>query len=175
MKKEKFDITGMTCSACSTRVEQCVRKLPGVNEVSVNLLKNSMVVSYDEQALDTAGIVAAVENTGYGAIPQTAAPHSSSTAKRPETAAANTAKAAAITAIAAIDYKDTSSGFLEIGMDEAMKPYRVSEDEAKERKLLSESLYDSRSCLSLHRQGSVLLKFLMIRGAPEDFPYLLYK
>ena len=93
MNKEKFDITGMTCSACSTRVEQCVRKLPGVNEVSVNLLKNSMVVSYDEQALDTAGIVAAVENTGYGAIPQTAAPHSSSTAKRPETAAANTAQA----------------------------------------------------------------------------------
>ena len=62
MNKEKFDITGMTCSACSTRVEQCVRKLPGVSEVSVNLLKNSMVVSYDEHSLDTAGIVAAVEN-----------------------------------------------------------------------------------------------------------------
>ena len=93
MNKEKFDITGMTCSACSTRVEQCVRKLPGVSEVSVNLLKNSMVVSYDEHSLDTAGIVAAVENTGYGAIPQTTAPHSSSTAKRPETAAANTAQA----------------------------------------------------------------------------------
>ena len=55
MNKEKFDITGMTCSACSTRVEQCVRKLPGVSEVSVNLLKNSMVVSYDEHSLDTAG------------------------------------------------------------------------------------------------------------------------
>ena len=93
MNKEKFDITGMTCSACSTRVEQCVRKLPGVNEVSVNLLKNSMAVSYDEQALDTAGIVAAVEKTGYGAIPQTAAPRRSNTAKRPETAAANTAQA----------------------------------------------------------------------------------
>jgi len=61
------------------------------------------------------------------------------------TAAANTAKAAAITAIAAIDHKDTSSAFLEIGMDEAMKPYRVSDDEAKERKLLSESLYDSKT------------------------------
>ena len=35
MNKEKFDITGMTCSACSTRVEQCVRKLPGVSKVSV--------------------------------------------------------------------------------------------------------------------------------------------
>lgn len=93
MKKEKFDITGMTCSACSTRVEQCVRKLPGVSEVSVNLLKNSMVVSYDEHSLDTAGIVAAVENTGYGAIPQTAAQHRSDAARHPETAAANTAQA----------------------------------------------------------------------------------
>ena len=93
MNKEKFDITGMTCSACSTRVEQCVRKLPGVSEVSVNLLKNSMVVSYDEHSLDTAGIVAAVENTGYGAIPQTSAPHRSDAARHPETSYANTAQA----------------------------------------------------------------------------------
>lgn len=70
MRKEQFDITGMTCSACSSRVEGCVVKLPGVKDVSVNLLKNSMVVSYDEQALNTAGIVEAVESTGYGAIPK---------------------------------------------------------------------------------------------------------
>jgi len=72
MKKEQFDITGMTCSACSSRVESCVVKLPGVKDVSVNLLKNSMVVSYDEAQLSTAGIVEAVENTGYGAIPKAA-------------------------------------------------------------------------------------------------------
>ncbi len=70
MKKEQFDITGMTCSACSSRVEGCIVKLPGVKEVSVNLLKNSMVVSYDEAQLSTAGIVEAVENTGYGAFPK---------------------------------------------------------------------------------------------------------
>ena len=70
MKKEQFDITGMTCSACSSRVEGCVVKLPGVKDVSVNLLKNSMVVSYDESEMNTAGIVEAVENTGYGAIPK---------------------------------------------------------------------------------------------------------
>ena len=45
-------------------------KLPGVKDVSVNLLKNSMVVSYDEGKMNTAGIVEAVENTGYGAIPK---------------------------------------------------------------------------------------------------------
>jgi len=72
MKKEQFDITGMTCSACSSRVEGCVVKLPGVKDVSVNLLKNSMVVSYEEAQLSTAGIVEAVENTGYGAIPKSA-------------------------------------------------------------------------------------------------------
>ena len=70
MKKEQFDITGMTCSAYSSRVEGCVVKLPGVKDVSVNLLKNSMMVSYDESEMSTAGIVEAVENTGYGAFPK---------------------------------------------------------------------------------------------------------
>lgn len=71
MRKEQFDIIGMTCSACSTRVEQCVTKLPGVAEVSVNLLKNSMAVSYDEGTMGADTIVAAVENAGYGAVSKT--------------------------------------------------------------------------------------------------------
>ena len=70
MRKEQFDITGMTCSACSSRVESCVRKLPGVKDVSVNLLKNSLSVSYDENRLNTEGIIGAVENSGYGAKPK---------------------------------------------------------------------------------------------------------
>ena len=70
MRKEQFHITGMTSSACSSRVEGCVVKLPGVKDVSVNLLKNSMVVSYDESEMNTARIVEAVENTGYGAFPK---------------------------------------------------------------------------------------------------------
>ncbi|MBQ8359194.1 MAG: cadmium-translocating P-type ATPase [Oscillospiraceae bacterium] len=86
VKKEQFDITGMTCSACSSRVEGCVVKLPGVKDVSVNLLKNSMVVSYDEAQLSTAGIVEAVENSGYGAIPKTA-PHPKTEAKQQTSAA----------------------------------------------------------------------------------------
>ena len=60
----------MTCSACSSRVESCVRKLPGVKDVSVNLLKNSMSVSYDENDMNTEGIVDAVESSGYGAKPK---------------------------------------------------------------------------------------------------------
>lgn len=69
MKKEKFDVTGMTCSACSSRVEKCVSRLEGVQEVSVNLLTNSMVVSYDDETLGQQGIVEAVEKAGYGAAP----------------------------------------------------------------------------------------------------------
>ena len=89
MRKEQFDITGMTCSACSARVEKSVAKLPGIQEVSVNLLKNSMVASYDETALDTGQIVQAVEKAGYGAIPKagqnksTAAPAASASAGKP--------------------------------------------------------------------------------------------
>ena len=88
MCKEQFDITGMTCSACSARVEQCVAKLPGVAEVSVNLLKNSMAVSYDEEAMRTDTIVAAVENAGYGAILKASARSGKET--KPEVSTAQT-------------------------------------------------------------------------------------
>ncbi|MCR5757972.1 MAG: heavy metal translocating P-type ATPase [Selenomonas sp.] len=67
MKKERFDITGMTCSACSSRVEKAVAKLEGTEGVSVNLLTNSLQLSYDEGKLQPAQIIAAVEQAGYGA------------------------------------------------------------------------------------------------------------
>ena len=57
MKKGKYDVTGMTCSACSSRVDKAVRKLEGVNEVSVNLLTNSMEVSYDENVTSSDKII----------------------------------------------------------------------------------------------------------------------
>lgn len=44
--KQKFDVTGMTCSACSAHVDKSVRKLDGVAEVNVNLLQNTMTVEY---------------------------------------------------------------------------------------------------------------------------------
>ena len=67
LAKEHFDITGMTCSACSSRVEKAVGKLPGIINHSVNLLKNSMVVEFDEKLLSTNEIIQAVEKAGYGA------------------------------------------------------------------------------------------------------------
>ena len=61
---EKFDITGMTCAACSSRVEKAVSKLDGVSSCAVNLLTNSMTV---ETSLPDEEIIAAVEKAGYGA------------------------------------------------------------------------------------------------------------
>ena len=67
MTKENFDVTGMSCSACSARVEKAVGKLVGAENVSVNLLTNSMQVKFDEAKISVAQIVDAVINAGYGA------------------------------------------------------------------------------------------------------------
>ncbi|HWT76642.1 MAG TPA: heavy metal translocating P-type ATPase [Mobilitalea sp.] len=64
---QKFNVTGMTCSACSASVEKSVRKLEGVREVNVNLLSGSMKVEFDEAHLDQSRIIEAVEAAGYGA------------------------------------------------------------------------------------------------------------
>ncbi len=67
MKKVFFDISGMSCSACSARVQGAVEKLPGLESVSVNLLKNDMAAAFDETRLSAEAIIAAVEKAGYGA------------------------------------------------------------------------------------------------------------
>ena len=64
---KKFDVTGMTCSACSSHVEKSVCKLVGEGNVSVSLLTNSMQVSYDESKISENDIIKAVEDAGYGA------------------------------------------------------------------------------------------------------------
>ena len=65
--KQKFNVTGMTCSACSAHVTKAVEKLPGVSSVNVNLLGGSMLVEYDPGAESPESIIAAVDDAGYGA------------------------------------------------------------------------------------------------------------
>ncbi len=65
--KQKFNVTGMTCSACSARVEKALAKLPGINQYSVNVLTNSMSVQYNETQVSSDEIILAVVNAGYGA------------------------------------------------------------------------------------------------------------
>lgn len=67
MKKEKFDVVGMTCSACSASVEKAVGRMEGVSAVNVNLLANNMTVEYDESLLEPAAIISAVTDAGYSA------------------------------------------------------------------------------------------------------------
>ena len=73
--KQKFSVTGMTCAACSAHVEKAVKGLDGVQEVQVNLLGNSMSVTYNEP-LTAQQICEAVAKAGYGAtvMGETAAP-----------------------------------------------------------------------------------------------------
>ena len=71
-KKENFNVTGMTCSACSSRVEKAVAKLDGATSVAVNLLTNSMQVVYDDKILTSQGIINAVVEAGYGATSKNA-------------------------------------------------------------------------------------------------------
>ena len=61
---EQYNVTGMSCAACQTRVEKAVSKVPGVTSCAVSLLTNSMGV---EGTASPAEIIAAVENAGYGA------------------------------------------------------------------------------------------------------------
>ena len=67
MRTEKFSVTGMTCAACEANVTRSVKKLNGVSEVTVSLLANQMRVRFDENTVDTAEILRAVADAGYGA------------------------------------------------------------------------------------------------------------
>ncbi len=69
MNKKTFDVTGMTCASCSAHVEKAVSSLPGVKEVSVSLLTNTMGVEFDSPATEQ-GICGAVAAAGYGAVPR---------------------------------------------------------------------------------------------------------
>ena len=75
---EQFNVTGMSCAACSARVEKAVKSVPGVTGCSVSLLTNSMGV---EGTAEDAAIIHAVEQAGYGASPKKAAAAASTSAE----------------------------------------------------------------------------------------------
>lgn len=65
--KERYHVTGMSCSACSSHVEKAVNKLENVEKASVNLLTETMDVTYDETKITSTEIIDAVVKAGYGA------------------------------------------------------------------------------------------------------------
>ncbi len=76
--KQKFEVSGMTCSSCSAHVEKAVGKVKGVGSVSVNLMSNNMMVDYDG---DSAAVISAVQAAGYGASLPAAAGKAAATAQ----------------------------------------------------------------------------------------------
>ena len=87
MKKELLDITGMSCSACSSRIEKVVGKMQGVEQISVNLLTNNAHISFDESIVDEAAIIARIEKLGFGAAFHTQSASAVPTAQPQDTAA----------------------------------------------------------------------------------------
>ncbi len=67
MTQKEFNVTGMTCAACQANVERAVKKLPGIESVSVNLLNENMSVSYNEKEMTDDKIINTVIAIGYGA------------------------------------------------------------------------------------------------------------
>lgn len=67
MKSQKFNVTGMTCSACSSRIEKNINKTEGIKEANVNLLSNSMMIEYDDSIINENDIIKVVQDTGYDA------------------------------------------------------------------------------------------------------------
>lgn len=67
--EKKFDVRGMTCSACVANVTKAVERLDGVSTANVNLMTNSMKVNFDENKINDDEIIRAVEKIGYGASP----------------------------------------------------------------------------------------------------------
>ena len=65
--QEKFSVTGMTCSACSSGIERAVRRLSGVKSADVSLMGESMSVEYDEALVTVETIIQTVQGLGYGA------------------------------------------------------------------------------------------------------------
>ena len=86
--RETFDITGMTCAACSARVQKAAGEVPGVACANVNLLKNSMELDYDGSSETAAAVVDAIERAGYGAVRRArAGERGAATPERPGAAA----------------------------------------------------------------------------------------
>lgn len=66
-QKSEFDITGMTCAACSTRIEKGLNKMQGISQANVNLALEKATIEFNPSEVSIADIIAKVEKLGYGA------------------------------------------------------------------------------------------------------------
>ena len=69
MKKQRFNVTGMSCAACQAAIERTVGKMDGVQSAVVNLLANTLTTEYDETKVTNEAICSRIAQIGYGATP----------------------------------------------------------------------------------------------------------
>ncbi|MEK4714912.1 heavy metal translocating P-type ATPase [Sporosarcina sp. FSL K6-5500] len=69
-EKVAFDISGMTCAACATKIEKRIGKMDGVSNASVNFALETIAVEYDSKQVETTEMITAVKKMGYGLIPK---------------------------------------------------------------------------------------------------------
>jgi len=83
-ERTTIPVTGMTCAACSARIQRTLERSPGVASANVNLMTNSATVEFDPAVASLDGLVATIRDTGYGAeLPRPeAAPGEEETAER---------------------------------------------------------------------------------------------
>lgn len=74
MKKQRFNVTGMSCAACQAAIERTVGKMDGVQSAVVNLLANTLTTEYDETKVTNEAVCSRIAQIGYGATPEGAAP-----------------------------------------------------------------------------------------------------
>mgnify|MGYP002655179936 FL=1 len=64
----RIPVTGMTCAACSSRVQRMLQRAPGVSEAAVNLMMKSATVTFDPQATSPQALLTVIHDTGYGCL-----------------------------------------------------------------------------------------------------------
>lgn len=86
MKKQRFNVTGMSCAACQAAIERTVGKMDGVQSAVVNLLANTLTTEYDETKVTNEAICSRIAQIGYGATPEGAAPEAKTSQEKKEAA-----------------------------------------------------------------------------------------
>ena len=157
---EQYTVTGMSCAACSARVEKAVKAVPGVTSCSVSLLTNSMGV---EGTAEDAAIIHAVEQAGYGASPKKAAAAASPSAEL-------AALAGEVQAMIALGDDCAASGG---EMAETLQYYRRAQSAARE---VPDIAYTPQVCLRLAQYETQYLSrkkaLLQVAEAVQGFRIL---
>lgn len=125
MKKQRFNVTGMSCAACQAAIERTVGKMDGVQSAVVNLLANTLTTEYDETKVTNEAICSRIAQIGYGATPEGAAPEAkTSQEKKAAEEAATRGRALVWSAIISVILMVLSMGSMQGWLPESLSGTR---------------------------------------------------